>query len=213
MKTIDLCGNWTFVNYTSKFTSAVFLRQKADEELLRMETTAGEPTDDSRVGTFTLESPCKVLHQCNCHGTLNAVCFSLSQDKFIQYLLKGTETLSPEYALQNDDTISHIINCSTGILILASQKCDIQDNPNPTVSSKECVTATALSNHTHFVIITAVTVRWCWVLFPLQSLFESVFEIFRTISVLVGKATKEKMIIRHPAGTIYQSRLVFSSRV
>lgn len=178
-----------------------------------METTAGEPTDDNRVGTFTLGSPWKVLHHCNCHGTLNAVCFSLSQNKFIEYLLKGTKKLTPAFALQNNDTISHIINCSTGILLLSVKKCDIQDNPNPTVSSKECVSVTALSNHTHFVIIMAVTARWCWIFFPLQSLFENVFEIFRTISVLVGSATEEKMIIRHPTGTIYQSRLIFSSRI
>lgn len=135
-----------------------------------METTAGEPTDDNRVGTFALESPWKVLHHCNCHGTLNAVCFSLSQDKFIGYLLKGTKKLTSAFALQNNHTISHIINCSTGILLLSMKKCDIQDNPNPTVSSKECVTVTTLSNHTHFVIIMAATVRWCWIFFILSSL-------------------------------------------
>lgn len=74
MKTIEQYSNWTLiVHYTSKFTSAVFLRQKADEALLRMETTEGEPTDENRVGDFTLESLWKVLHYCFCHSTLNAV--------------------------------------------------------------------------------------------------------------------------------------------
>nr|XP_033488033.1 polycystic kidney disease protein 1-like 2 [Epinephelus lanceolatus] len=111
---------------------------EADKELLRMETTMGEPTDDSR-------------------------------DKFIQYLLAGTKNLSAQYALNNNDTISHIINCSTGILLLSMNKCDIETNPNPT------------------------------------SLFEEVFEIFRTVSMLVGSATSQRIVIRHPTGTIYQS--------
>lgn len=35
-----------------------FLRQEADKELRRMETTVGEPTDDNRVGSFAPETPC-----------------------------------------------------------------------------------------------------------------------------------------------------------
>ena len=35
--------------------STVFLRQVADKELQRMETTVGEPTKDSKVGPFALE--------------------------------------------------------------------------------------------------------------------------------------------------------------
>ncbi|XP_074481384.1 polycystin-1-like protein 2 [Sebastes fasciatus] len=93
----------------------------------------------------------------------------LLQDKFIQYLLAGTKKLTKEFALENNNTISHIINCSTGILLLSVNKCDIKTNPNPT------------------------------------SLFEEVFEIYRTISVLIGLATTERIIIRHPTGTIYQS--------
>ncbi|XP_035484837.2 polycystic kidney disease protein 1-like 2 [Scophthalmus maximus] len=50
-----------------------------------------------------------------------------NRDKFIQYLLAGTK----ESSLLNNDTISHIINCSTGILLLSMKKCDIQTNPNP----------------------------------------------------------------------------------
>lgn len=76
------------------------LLSKADEELYRMETSPGEPTDDSR-------------------------------DKFIEYLLKATKNLDADYALQNN-TASHIINCSSAILLLSMKKCDIKDKPNPT---------------------------------------------------------------------------------
>ncbi|KAK9542862.1 hypothetical protein VZT92_000688 [Zoarces viviparus] len=123
---------------TASFVANISFLLEADKELLRMETTAGEPTDDKR-------------------------------DILIASLLNGTKTLTPEFALQNNDTISHIINCSTAILRLSVKKCDINANPNPI------------------------------------SLFEEVFEIFRTVSLLVGKATTENIIIRHPSGTIYQS--------
>ncbi|XP_034384503.1 polycystic kidney disease protein 1-like 2 [Cyclopterus lumpus] len=112
---------------------------EADKELLRMETTVGEPTDNSR-------------------------------DEFIKHLLNGTKKLTPEFALRNNDTISHIINCSTGIFLLSLDKCDINTNPNP------------------------------------KSLFEAVFEIFRTISLLVGNGTTHNVLIRHPVGNIFQSR-------
>ncbi|XP_030269688.1 polycystic kidney disease protein 1-like 2 [Sparus aurata] len=77
------------------------LLQEADTELLRMEMTPGEPTDDNR-------------------------------DKFIKHLLAGTTQLDKEFALQSPKTISHIINCSTAILLLSQKKCDIATNPNPT---------------------------------------------------------------------------------
>ncbi|KAM7406033.1 hypothetical protein PAMP_000438 [Pampus punctatissimus] len=114
------------------------LLQEADKELLRMETEAGEPTNDNR-------------------------------DKFIQYLLEATKKLTSTFVSQNNDTVSHIINCSAAILLLSVKKCDIQTNPNPT------------------------------------SLFEQVFEIFRTVSLLLGSATSRSTVIRHPTGNIYQS--------
>ncbi|GLD47389.1 polycystic kidney disease protein 1-like 2 isoform X1 [Lates japonicus] len=55
-----------------------------------------------------------------------------NRDKFIKHLLAGTEKLTPEFALKNNETISHIINCSNGILLLSDKKCDIDSNPNPT---------------------------------------------------------------------------------
>ncbi|CAK6973388.1 polycystic kidney disease protein 1-like 2 [Scomber scombrus] len=85
----------------SQFTSAAFLRQEADKEILRMETEAGELTSDNR-------------------------------DKFIQYLLKATEGVTEEFALQNRDAVNHIINCSSAILLLSMKKCNILTNPNPT---------------------------------------------------------------------------------
>ncbi|XP_053279260.1 polycystic kidney disease protein 1-like 2 [Pleuronectes platessa] len=77
------------------------LLQVADEELMRMETTVGQPTNESR-------------------------------DNFIEYLLKITQKLTSTFALQNNDTISHIINCSTGIVLLSIKRCDIKENPSPT---------------------------------------------------------------------------------
>lgn len=116
-------------------TNVVFLTQAADIELYLMETTPGEPTNDKRVGTITLESMWKLLHRYyHIIITLYNYCFSLSQDKFIQYLLAGTQQLTSAFALQNSYIMSHIINCSTGIFLLAEKKCDIQTNPNPTVS-------------------------------------------------------------------------------
>nr|XP_046245454.1 polycystic kidney disease protein 1-like 2 [Scatophagus argus] len=114
----------------------VRLLQEADEELLRMETTAGEPTNRG-------------------------------SKKFIQDLLEGTKTVTPEFARKNNDTIRHIIRCSTGILLLSMKKCDIHINPNP------------------------------------PTLLESVLEIIRTVSGLLG--TTETTTIRHPSGTIYES--------
>ncbi|XP_034437184.1 polycystic kidney disease protein 1-like 2 [Hippoglossus hippoglossus] len=76
------------------------LLQVADKELQRMETTVGEPTNDSR-------------------------------DKFIKYLLGIAQNLTSTFALQNNDTVSHIINCSTGIVLLSIKRCDIKENPSP----------------------------------------------------------------------------------
>lgn len=70
-------------------------------------------------------------------------CFSLLQKKFINYLLKGTKKLSPQFAMANNETISHIINCSTGIFLLSLKKCDLEINPNPPVGSNECARKTA----------------------------------------------------------------------
>ncbi|XP_051236275.1 polycystic kidney disease protein 1-like 2 [Dicentrarchus labrax] len=55
-----------------------------------------------------------------------------NRDKFIKYLLNGTQKLTLELALENNDTISHILNCSNAILLLSMKKCDIKANPNPT---------------------------------------------------------------------------------
>ncbi|KAF3686523.1 Polycystic kidney disease protein 1-like 2 PC1-like 2 protein Polycystin-1L2 Precursor [Channa argus] len=55
-----------------------------------------------------------------------------NRDKFIQYLLSGTRSLTSSFALQNIDIMNHIINCSNAILLLSEKKCDIQNNPNPT---------------------------------------------------------------------------------
>lgn len=76
------------------------------------------------------------LYYCYCRGTIMHRLLFLSQDNFIQYLLKGTKKLTPVFALQNKDTINHIINCTNAILLLSTKKCDIEINPNPTVSSK-----------------------------------------------------------------------------
>ncbi|XP_008291325.1 polycystic kidney disease protein 1-like 2 [Stegastes partitus] len=76
------------------------LLEEADKELLRMETTPGEPTNNNR-------------------------------DKFIQHLLAGTQALTPQFALQHNDTILHIYNCSSAILLLSMTKCDVDTNPNP----------------------------------------------------------------------------------
>lgn len=83
------------------------------------------------------------------HGKLNSVCSSLSQDKFIQFLLEATKKLTEKFVLQNNDTVGHIINCSSGILLLSMKKCDIQTNPNPKVSSIKFVPACHLQKIIH----------------------------------------------------------------
>lgn len=60
--------------------------------------------------------------------------FPLLQEKFITNLLRGTQRLTPEFAVTNSHVISHIINCSTAILLLSDTKCDLDVNPNPKVS-------------------------------------------------------------------------------
>lgn len=65
------------------------------------------------------------------------LCVLFLQDKFIEYLLKGTQKLTPAFALANNETISHIINLSSAILLLSNNKCDQETNPNSKVSSKQ----------------------------------------------------------------------------
>ncbi|XP_033930769.1 polycystin-1-like protein 2 isoform X4 [Pseudochaenichthys georgianus] len=74
----------------------------AEEELLRMERTADEPTNQNR-------------------------------DEFIKYLLLGTVKLLDGSILPDNDTVTKIIKCSSGILLLSMNKCDIKTNPNPTI--------------------------------------------------------------------------------
>ncbi|XP_060892627.1 polycystin-1-like protein 2 [Labrus mixtus] len=88
-------------------------------------------------------------------------------NNFIKTLLEVTQQLTAEFALGNRDTVNHIIKCSTGILLLAIKKCDIESNPNPT------------------------------------ALFEEVFEIIRTITLLLGE--EKDIILKHPTGTLYQN--------
>ncbi|KAG7235194.1 hypothetical protein INR49_003105, partial [Caranx melampygus] len=90
------------------------------------------------------------------------------RDKFIDYLLKATKKLTKKFALANNDIMSNIINCSNAIYLLATKKCDLLTNPNPT------------------------------------SLFERIFEIFSTVSVLLSSGD-EDMVIKHQSGSIYQT--------
>lgn len=78
------------------------------------------------------------------------VCVLLLQGNFIEYLLSGSKQLTPQYALANDEIISHIINCSSAILLLSMRKCDLEINPNPQVSSKGCTTDTAKGVKSYF---------------------------------------------------------------
>lgn len=39
-----------------------------------------------------------------------------------------------------------------------------------------------------------------------QSLFKDVFQIFQAVSWLLGSQSSEAFIIKHPMGTVYQSR-------
>lgn len=57
-----------------------------------------------------------------------------SQEKFISDLLQAAKNLTP--ALANNETISHIINLSSAILLLSNNKCDLEVNPNPKVRPK-----------------------------------------------------------------------------
>lgn len=120
----------------------------------------------------------------------------LLQEKFITYLLKGTQRVTPQFALANRDVISHIINCSTGILLLSDTKCDLDVNPNPKVSSlMQQFTRKYESCYNNDVTG-----------FPPQSLFEDIFKIFDTVTWLLGSQSIESFIIKHSMGTIYQSR-------
>ncbi|KAK1891842.1 Polycystic kidney disease protein 1-like 2 [Dissostichus eleginoides] len=73
----------------------------AEEELLRMERTPDEPTNQNR-------------------------------DDFIKYLLLGTVKLLDDKIEPATHTVTKIIKCSTGILLLSMNKCNIKTNPNPT---------------------------------------------------------------------------------
>ena len=138
--------------------------------------------------------------------------FSISQDNFIKHLLAGTKNIDKQFALQSPETISHIINCSTAILLLSLKKCDISTNPNPTVSSKKQLysiihilsSQRLLQSGDVFFFCVCV----CVFSLPFQSLFENVYEIFRQISVLLGSSTTEPIIFKHRTGTIYQNRFV-----
>lgn len=122
----------------------------------------------------------------------------LLQDKFIKYLLKGTINLTP--ALANNETISHIVNLSSAILLLSNNKCDLETNPNPKVSLKQQSDSKGLPVVLIFYDCAVDSIH------VLQSLFEDVFKIFQEIATLLGTEATETFIYRHPTGTIYQSR-------
>lgn len=60
----------------------------------------------------------------------------------MRYLLQGVKNLTP--ALANNETISHIINLTSAMLLLSNNKCDLEANPNPEVSSKQQGVSTGL---------------------------------------------------------------------
>lgn len=128
------------------------------------------------------------------------LCVLFLQDKFIEYLLKGTENLTPAFALANNETISHIINLSSAILVLSNNKCDQETNPNPKVSSKQQSDSRRLPA---VLFLCDYDVAFIPVL---QSLFEDVFRIFRAIAQLLGTGVTERFVYRYPTGAIYQSR-------
>lgn len=98
--------------YASEFTSAVFLRQEADKEIMRMETEAGELTNDNRVGT--LERPW-ILHH------LPLSCWKVYHDKLnsvFSYLSYRTNSFSICWRLLKDWL--RILHCNTEILSITS---------------------------------------------------------------------------------------------
>lgn len=107
-----------------------------------METTVGEPTDANKVRIFIFEKQTGVKMKVRgkidfCNSSVQdkrGFFFPHLQEKFIMYLLNGTQRLTAEFALTNIDIISHLINCSAGILLLSYTKCDLDVNPNPVVS-------------------------------------------------------------------------------
>lgn len=123
--------------------------------------------------------------------------FPLLQKKFILNLLGATQRLTPGFAVTNSDVISHIINCSTGILLLSGTKCDLDVHSNPKVS--------LLVQQFTPKMYLVVTITMLTGLHP-QNLFEDVYEIFHTVAWLLGSQSTESFIIKHSMGTIYQSR-------
>lgn len=139
----------------------------------------------------------KLISETLC-GTKDRFSPPLLQEKFITYLLKGTQRVTPQFALANRDVISHIISCSTGILLLSDTKCDLDVNPNPKVSSLvQQLTCKYWSRYNNDVTGLG---------FHPQSLFEDIFKIFDTVAWLLGSQSTESFIIKHSMGTLYQSR-------
>lgn len=70
-------------------------------------------------------------------------------------MLKSVELLNVSFALNNTETLNHILNCSSAILSLSLKNCDLKNNPNPKVSSRNYIT----SNINVSVIVSALTLE------------------------------------------------------
>lgn len=124
---------------------------------------------------------------------VNKLCFFSSQDKFIQALLNGTKSLTKDKVSQNDSIIADIISCSTAMMRLCLKKCDSAQNPNPVVSS-----CSSKTKHINVSFVQTLAL-----LFPPQSLFETLFEIIRLASLLTGLEINQTYITKTPTSTLY----------
>ncbi|XP_076739560.1 polycystin-1-like protein 2 [Maylandia zebra] len=54
-----------------------------------------------------------------------------NREAFVSNLLKSVALLNVSFALNNTETLNHILNCSSAILSLSLKNCDLKNNPNP----------------------------------------------------------------------------------
>lgn len=128
---------------------------------------------------------------------LNFVLFPFPQNKFISYLLGGTNKLDRNFANAHPATIDSIIKCSNAILYLTIQKCDFDRNQNNV--SLFIVTIKHMDTVLPFWLLKSDGIAFSFH----QQFFENVLELTKAASLLLVGETPT--ISRTPLGSVITS--------
>ncbi|XP_029937961.1 polycystic kidney disease protein 1-like 2 [Myripristis murdjan] len=126
----------------------------------------------------------------------------LLEDNFIKYLLEGTKQLTSEYASENNEVINHIINCSSGILLLSMKRCDVKTNPNPTSLFEQ-----VLEIYQAVSVLLGTTLNTQYVIqHPGGTIYHSTHKPAGMSNAVLG-SEKDGMFIKFPSYSALESQL------